>query len=49
MKLIKKFENFTNDDIELSDYFLGADPDKQYIDFESTHDPFETADGWFRS
>ena len=45
MKLIKKFENFTNGDIELSDYFLGVDPDKQYIDFGYTHDPFETADG----
>jgi hypothetical protein len=44
MKRIKKFENFTNDDIELSDYFIG-DPDKQYVDFEYTNDPFETADG----
>ncbi len=45
MRLIKKFENFNDiGDIELSDYFMG-EPDKQYVDFESTHDPFETSNG----
>ena len=45
MRLIKSFENFNETEhIELSDYFLG-EPDKQYVDFESTHDPFETDDG----
>jgi hypothetical protein len=42
MRIVKKFENF---DVELSDYYLGTKPDKLYVDFDSTHDPFQTADG----
>lgn len=41
MRIIKTFENF---DIELSDYYLG-EPDKKYVDFDSTHEPYETSDG----